>query len=393
MAGRPRPYWAPDSPDSAIAMENDETERREALVEIFYRTRLGTVEGIEFDLRHNLLDPAEWQVWDVIGTESFGGEGSYAYGRRSGLPFIWFPWYGNFSNDGLSKEVDTCIKESNEYRKTVKDKNQPKVKSRSDYLKEFTPDAIVQTGDKIVIDFVSRHPAGDEFAHLHDAEFRFAYCKIIRANWKPVKIKKPILFVGVTSVIVKRADYNSFERISNRICDYFSVNRLADIHCDKGDFACTAAYYAHWVISESRDALKLMHSDHGYSPDYHKANHHWRSVNQAVLMGYFWARAEAEMNMKPLAISGLRVKAGGSSGGKTSGNKRRQKRTETWEPVAMQMAKAIRRDNPSASQDDVAAEIDAGWKDATCDPPGHSTLKGLISRMEHAGELPKRRRV
>jgi hypothetical protein len=64
-------------------MENDETERRQALIEIFYRTRLGTVEGIEFDLRHNLLDPAEWQVWDVFGTESFGGEGSYAYGRRS----------------------------------------------------------------------------------------------------------------------------------------------------------------------------------------------------------------------------------------------------------------------------------------------------------------------
>jgi hypothetical protein len=40
-------------------MENDETERRQALIEIFYRTRLGTVEGIEFDLRHNLLDPAD----------------------------------------------------------------------------------------------------------------------------------------------------------------------------------------------------------------------------------------------------------------------------------------------------------------------------------------------
>ena len=99
------------------------------------------------------------------------------------------------------------------------------------------------------------------------------------------------------------------------------------------------------------------------------------------------------MAMKPLATSALRVKAGATSGGTKSGKTRQRKRAETWEPIAREMAKGIRAENPTFSQDDVATEIDAGWKATTWDPPGHSTLKGLISRMEQAGELPKRLRT
>jgi hypothetical protein len=70
---------------------------------------------------------------------------------------------------------------------------------------------------------------------------------------------------------------------------------------------------------------------------------------------------------------------------------RRQKRAASWEPIAKEEAKKFRAKNPSASQDDVATEIASGWKDDRA--PGHVTLKGLISRMEKAGELPKRQRV
>jgi len=115
-------------------------------------------------------------------------------------------------------------------------------------------------------------------------------------------------------------------------------------------------------------------------------------MEHAVSLGYHWANAEAESRMKPLAISALAVKAGAKSGGSKSGKVRRRKRAETWEPIAKQMAKDIRADNPSASQDVVATEIANGWKSCECDPPGHMTLKILVSDMEKAGELPTRRR-
>jgi hypothetical protein len=129
------------------------------------------------------------------------------------------------------------------------------------------------------------------------------------------------------------------------------------------------------------------------SPDFAKANSHWKSVNYAVLTGYYWARAEAEMAMKPLAESALRGKAGAKSGGAKSGAVRRQKRAASWEPIAKEMAKKLRARKPSASQDDIATDIAHEWIPKDPRAPGHVTLKGLISAMEKAGELPKRQRV
>jgi hypothetical protein len=108
-------------------------------------------------------------------------------------------------------------------------------------------------------------------------------------------------------------------------------------------------------------------------------------------LGYLWAQIEAEFELKPLAKLARRVKAGAISGGSKSGQVRRRKRAETWEAIAKEMAKGIRARNPTFSQDRVADEISALWQDEN--PKGHGTLKGLISRMEKAGELPKKQRT
>jgi hypothetical protein len=244
--------------------------------------------------------------------------------------------------------------------------------------------------DKVVVDFVKVSSIDHEFSHLHDSEFRFAYCKIIRVDRRVVKIKSPIFFVGLTTVKTKISKYNSFDRIVHRMLKHFRVDSLYELKWDRDDLAYQAADYALSVLSHSKEALELVRDLDFGSPDYVKARSHWESVNRAVLTGYYWARAEAELAMKPLATSALRVKAGAASGGTKSGKTRQRKRAETWEPIAREMARGIRAENPTFSQDDVATEIDAGWKATTCDPPGHSTLKGLISRMEQAGELPSR---
>ena len=43
---------------------------------------------------------------------------------------------------------------------------------------------------------------------------------------------------------------------------------------------------------------------------------------------------------------------------------------------------------PSASQDVVADEILAGWKENDHDPPGHARLKQLVADMEKSGHIP-----
>ena len=104
-------------------------------------------------------------------------------------------------------------------------------------------------------------------------------------------------------------------------------------------------------------------------PDVRNASTAWNTADRAVYVGYLWAKAEAELELKPLARSALRVKAGATSGGAKSGAVRRQKRAASWEPIARQMAKDIRAENPTFSQDALATEIDAGWKATTCRRP------------------------
>ena len=108
-------------------------------------------------------------------------------------------------------------------------------------------------------------------------------------------------------------------------------------------------------------------------------------------MGYLWGKAETELNMKPLAISALEMKRKSKLGGKRSGEARRKKASEGWEPHARAIAKQTREIRPSASQDVVADEILAGWKENDHDPPGHAKLKQLVADMEKSGDIPRRR--
>ena len=92
-----------------------------------------------------------------------------------------------------------------------------------------------------------------------------------------------------------------------------------------------------------------------------------------------------------LAKAGFLSKQGGASGGIKSGESRRSKRAQTWEPHARELAVKIRDACKHWSQDEVAADIIFQWKDDKIDPPGHKTLKNLVSQMEAAGELPRRK--
>jgi hypothetical protein len=89
---------------------NSRSARTELLEKITQVDRRGTVDGVIFDLRHDLLDPKEW------GTQTIGLDEDWSKVRTYGRPFIWFPWYGEFNaaavleksmqkNDGHSKQL------------------------------------------------------------------------------------------------------------------------------------------------------------------------------------------------------------------------------------------------------------------------------------------------
>jgi hypothetical protein len=61
-----------------------------------------------------------------------------------------------------------------------------------------------------------------------------------------------------------------------------------------------------------------------------------------------------------------------------------------WKAIARPMIVEIRRDRPKLSQDAVAEEVRAGWKQENPAAPGHQSVKSLVSSMEKSGEVKPR---
>ena len=208
-------------------------------------------------------------------------------------------------------------------------------------------------------------------------------------------MKTPLMFIGATSVTAPTRGNDFLDNIVHRICKHFDLQSLSEFNSvpRRKNYAYDALFRAHLIEWRTEEIRKLADDFYSHSRKHHDAFTTWNLLEDGVLLGYFWAKAECDSSMKPLAESAIRVKARSSFGGSKSGDARRKKRSSTWEPNAKRMAKSIREKKPSLSQDNVATAIILEWPDQNSGPPGHATLKNLISRMEALGELPRKQRA
>lgn len=71
-----------------------------------------------------------------------------------------------------------------------------------------------------------------------------------------------------------------------------------------------------------------------------------------------------------------------------SAEARLAKAAATWEPIALELAKASRKKDEGLSQDDLADYILLNWKNNKILCPGHATLKKRISIWIKETKLP-----
>jgi hypothetical protein len=315
-------------------------ERICALIRIFRQDRHGIVEGVEFDLRHNMLDPSEWET-NVLGLDP----GMY----QPGDPLLWFPWFGAF--------------ESSDSRK---------------------PDAFIHQGDKIIIDDVDRFNTGHRLDRLQNGEIRAAYLTVIKPDESKHKIYASLKFTNKESIFRNNA---AFDIISWRILEFRQSDNL------HGSAYAHKAILLHYDIEKRTRETREVARDITSNDEKHtQARKDFELLNDALRLGYFWAKVEAELDLLPNAEKALKQPGFGAVGGVKSGEARRRKSANTWEPHARELAKEIRGKDPSLSQDNLATEIAAQWKDMDHREPGSKTLKKLISKMEKDGHLPKQQK-
>lgn len=79
-----------------------------------------------------------------------------------------------------------------------------------------------------------------------------------------------------------------------------------------------------------------------------------------------------------------------SGAGKASGISRRANRP--WVKEATNLAIEIGKQDLALSQDDIATETIAGWKNHEVKPPGHTTIKIHVAGLIRDGKIPARSR-
>jgi hypothetical protein len=382
-------------------MAEDEANLDATLQMICNSTRYGTVEGIVFDLRDERLAPTEWLM------EPMGISGLSRPFRSEGQPFLWFPWYGPFRDADAQLAIEHEIQ-------FVKEKgpNYP-VPSVESLRHTYTPDAIIEAGDKIEIDRVDIEGEISGLHHEHDVQRRFAYIKIIKRSGSTHSLKEPIAFTGASAMWT--GGYSKIlQKINRQLSAHFRIESLHDPRVNeiakrgaladaevaqghridgalernlKAD-AEAALFHAAVLARTDLDALLRQHARRTTDRNDRmlvkaRIRH---MINEACLVGYRWGRAEADLRMKPLAESGLRSRTAAPKGGLASGASRRKKAEEIWQPAALKWAKEAREAEPTCSKEDIIESM-REYETKEIRLPSERRLLDFLRDKEASGEL------
>jgi hypothetical protein len=387
--------------------------RNRALGKIAHETRFGEVEGISFDLRHPDIVPDEWTM-DHLG----GYDDLHPPMRTETLPFLWFPWYGKFDLSQVKADVLEDFRAAKEYAKhgpptprevygnitdaeyadsIKKEKKQRRIPTKTwmkDELRSRTPDAIVNPGDCVRTHRAVKYIGENQFIHAHDSAEIHLFVQIMDKDGLSTIVDTPIVMYGSTK-LTYRFNHKKIYSILDRVqkyhdlskIDHLSTKNISDNYTQGGP-AYNALYRAAEIYERFLPTVwKWLHSDSNRRASI--GGESLDALDDACMLGYSWAYAEAGQYMRPLAVAAAASRAGAARAGQASGARRRAKAADTWHRLVKREALKIRAGNPRVSQAKLADEIKFKFDD---EAPSHPIIVRHIARLERKGELPKRRK-
>jgi hypothetical protein len=271
------------------------------LDDILEGSRLGVIEGVTFDLRHELVPVDEWCTKDL----------SWELG-------LLFP--------------SEC--EPGEERGFPAHHKIPHIK--------------VAPGDSISIERIkSFHTSGDPLSNQLDTEERWAYLVLKRSNGESVEFANAMVFVPRDAIgpdagylPYDAVEYNGYLR--NRYISSKKVGRrIMRIRreCEPNEPWIRVAF----LTFERAVALANDQSRNRFD-----SSDREELMELSVAMGYSLAQAEMELAIKPLALEGLKAKA--------SRQPAHDARRKAGDPVRAEAKQMIHR-NPNTSQGACARHV------------------------------------
>ena len=372
-----------------------------------FQNRHGVIDGVEIDLRHESLQRGEW-IPPLFG---------HSPEPAAGAPYIWFPWFGDFDSRSLQREAEEAIAKqltamlhgNGVAGAKLEATNSPGAGGNpseakllvEQYVRSHTPECFVLKGDRIYVKEVASVLTGDEFSHPHDREVRNAQLWIKRANGDSEGINTPLIFTLPDTLLNDNNLKAPFDAIVGRILEKFGLDSIENIETVTGDssyaYHALQEAYALWLLGRNRyeDNIEgniVVVTPMFTSKAFLEGGKPAHAVNNAIMLGYLWAKAEFQSIGSPIMDSARTMAARSSVGGIKGAETRRRKSEEGWRLIAGEMAIKIRAEMPESSQDKVAGEIDTRWKVAEPKAPSHQTLKKFVAELERSGRLQKPQR-
>jgi hypothetical protein len=294
-------------------------EARERRILDIFHDRHGTIDGVEIDFRHKELTSA----W-------FPPPFNNLPVRLPNAPFIWFPWFGDYDKDAVGEEVQRVAtrgpKRSPPSARSKSQKSVPVSGPKSvrpiqlveeeiaRLMAERKPDCFVNPGDRVCVARVEPQRVGKALDCEQDGELRKVYLRVHRAGGGKIdEIPIPMIYKGFKSVLDDDLGVLNFVTIEDRILAHFQLSRIQDSYSvpNDGSYAYKALRKAYAVErSNNGPSFKSIEKITVRLPneEIHDGSNIWYTIVDALMMGYYWAKAEVDPRVREYAEKLLKEK-------------------------------------------------------------------------------------
>ena len=193
----------------------------------------GSIDGVEFDLRHEKLDYDQWSIINILNCCLYlpsEYDDGVIYNRQA----LWFPWFGTFSADTLrSRLLKLKGKRLNEILKGIEEHQGTQSTGLSPMerlIVSSTPKYILESGDKITISKIAEATIGADHLHEHDRIIKNAYIIITKHNGEVIDVKEPFTLIGHHNIVNPYDEFHdAFGSVLFRIVEYHGLKQPSQL--------------------------------------------------------------------------------------------------------------------------------------------------------------------
>jgi hypothetical protein len=270
------------------------------ITQAIYGQKHEVIEGVEVDFRHPKFDSENWET--PRGFMKIRDLGEYG-------PRLSFPW-------SLRSEADF---------------NQSELAQPEDNSHEGgqEQDIILESGDRLFIRNIETTPTDDPLLRGCNPDRCNVYVNIQRAKGGVTEVQRPIVMKACNELWERDFVGNYYSSINMRVRKYFNLSYSNNIESvpDDGSFAYRALRKL-IVISRMRSEIEVdvdgkkatLVNSTVPDKEYHDNSSIWFTINDAVALGYYWAKSEDERNF--LVESAKRITEKQAAAGRKSGRSR-----------------------------------------------------------------------